>query len=55
MSEQLAAKSKVMKYNGATSHLHSRVVDIEGKVPIANLQGRRYIVDEICADDIELG
>lgn len=37
------------------AYLHASVVHPKGKVPVADLQWRRVIVDQACSDDIVLG
>lgn len=37
------------------THLHACVIDIEGEVAVADLQWRGVVIDQSCADNIELG
>jgi hypothetical protein len=36
------------------TYLHPRVVDIECKVPVANLKRRGFVVDQNSSDNVEL-
>lgn len=36
------------------SYLHACVIDIEGEVAIADLQWRGVVIDQACANNIEL-
>ena len=43
-----------MRFEQSVLYLHASIVDIESKIAISNLQWRRFVVNQICADDIKL-